>query len=108
MLPEHGKQRLVVHAHAEILVANFLRRDIGVTVEHVLIRLVHAHADFVQHTVAFQSHVAPSRQPPGLHAPHLFLHVQLATELRDFPVHRDTAHDRYQPVLLRRVALQVE
>ena len=88
VLPEHGEQRLVVHAHAEILVAHFFRRDVGVAVEHVLVRLVHAHADFVQHTVALQSDVAPSGQPPGLHAPHLFLHVQ--------------------PVLLRRVALQVE
>ena len=108
VLPEHGEQRLVVHAHAEVLVAHLLRRDVGVAVEHVLIRLVHAHADFVQHTVAFQSHVAPSGQPPGLHAPHLFLHVQPAAELCDFPVHRDTAHDRYQSVLLRRVALQIE
>lgn len=108
VLPEHGEQRLVVHTHAEVLVAHFLRRDVSVAVEHVLIRLVHAHADFVQHTVAFQSHVAPSGQPPGLHAPHLFLHVQPAAELCDFPVHRDTAHDRYQSVLLRRVALQVK
>ena len=91
----------MVHAHAEVFVAYLLRRDISVTVEHVLIGLV-------QHTVAFQSHVAPSGQPSGFHAPHLFLHVQLATELCDFPVHRDTAHDRYQPVLLRRVALEVK
>lgn len=85
MLPEYDKQRLVVHTHTEILVTYFLCRDIGVAVAYVLICLVHTHTDFVKHTVAFQSDVAPSSQTTRFHTPQFFLHVQLATELCYFP-----------------------
>lgn len=109
MLPEYGKQRLVVHTHTEILVTHFLCREIGVAVAYVLICFIHTHTDFVKHTVALQSDVVPSGQTICYHTPQFFLHVQLATKLCYFSVNRDTAaHDRYQSPLLRHITPQVK
>lgn len=105
VLPEHGKQRLVVLSQAQIGVAYLLRRDITVRVAHLLISLVDADTYLVKHTVSLLCHEAASGQPPGFHVPHPFLHVQLAAELRYLAVHRNAAHYGNHSVLLRRIAL---
>lgn len=105
VLPEHGKQGLVVLPQSEIGVAYLLRRYITVRVAHLLISLVDADTYLVEHTVSLLCHEAASGQPPGFHVPHPFLHIQLAAELRYLAVHRDAAHHGNHSVLLRRIAL---
>lgn len=108
VLLEHGKQGLVVLSHAQIGVAHLLCGNITVGVTHLLICLVDTDTYLVKHTVPFLRDNASSGQPPGFHVPHLFLHIQLAAELRYLAVHRNAAHHGNHAVLLRRVALQIE
>ena len=108
VLPEHGKQRPVVLPKPQIGVAYFLCRDIAVRVTDFLICPVDADTYLVKHTVPLLCHKAAAGEPSCFHVPHTLLDIQLAAELGDFSVHRDTAHHGNQSVLLRRVALEVE
>ena len=99
MLTEYRQQGFVVHTQTQISVAHFLGGNIIISVGDLLVGLVDTHADFIQHTVGPLRHDAATGNASRLYVPRFLLYVQFATELSDFAVYRDAAHDGNKPVL---------
>ena len=108
VLSKYSKQGFMVLSHTQESISDLLCRHITISVHNLLISLVDAYSDFIQHSVGFLCNNASSRHSAEIDIPQLFLHIQFATELGNLAVYGDTAHYRYKPVLLRGIAFEIE
>ena len=92
VLLEELQQRLAFHAQPEAGVPQPGGGDITVGLHQLLVTAVHVHTYPVNRRIDFLRLGALARGTCRFHVPKFRGHVQLATELLDFAVHRKTAH----------------
>ena len=108
VLLEQLQQGFLFDTDTEIGVFELGGGNIPVRLHKLLIAAVHVHTDFIDGTVDSLRLGALSRGTAVFHVPQAWGNVQLAAELFNLAVHRDTAHQRQVAVGLGTAFLHVK
>ena len=108
VLFEQLQQGFLLDADTEIGIFELGGSNITVRLHQFLVAAVYLHTDFIYRKVDSLRFDALARSTAVLHVPQPWGNVQLATELFNLAVHRDTAHQRQVAVRLLAAFLHVK